>query len=104
MFLHFQVVWFRFDQYTGPFPAPLFGEGEATGYAYCEGLDEAELVAAARAASQIAQDKRNLGSVELKACPHPRSIACSRSASTRRWRPSPDELSPAICLSDDARF
>jgi TldD protein len=46
-------------------------KGEATGYAYCEGLDEAALAEAARTAAQIAQGERSPGPVQISARTHP---------------------------------
>ena len=46
-------------------------KGEATGYAYCEGLDEAALSEAARTAAQIAQGERSPGPVQITARHHP---------------------------------
>jgi len=46
-------------------------KGEATGYAYCEGLDEAALSEAARTAAQIAQGERRPGPVQISARSHP---------------------------------
>ncbi len=46
-------------------------KGEATGYAYCEGLDETALAEAARTAAQIAQGERAPGPVRISARSHP---------------------------------